>query len=187
MGGQQTSGPAPSCVYCRVGPLALLSAANLVCECAQPCSAGRCTAAAAQVGMYAAGTVQCGPSAGWVHLVRQDTIAPRRWQTACPADGYESDQPRQVQVVCEPVTCPDCIMVGGPMVASVAERIQIQHSADQRVRDVLEGFFQWAASDQDGVLAGYFGDIRLVPLSSGQRERLISRWVEQSRRYPLSW
>lgn len=136
-----------------------------------------------------AGRVESGTGRRFVHLVFH--LADAGWATACPADfeGLDGAGPgRQVRPVLDLVDCPACL-TAGEQVDAVNAVVAGQLRREAEARELLAGFFRWAASecpigDGGAVLAVYDGGTRLHPMTPDERARAVELWVESTRRYP---
>lgn len=186
--GRAASDPASACAYCRAFSVGQPATEDLVCECEQPCGAGRCGALPHQpTPKRAAGRVDSGPEAGMVHLIWRNRDD-EQWRTACPAGGIGGKR-RQARPSLELIDCAGCARQEAALVGVVNRLVGEQLAELGHARGLVEAFLAWAATDDgldDGgvVLAVYAGATRLHPVRADERDKLIARWLEARRRYP---
>lgn len=136
----------------------------------------------------AAGRVDSGPGAAYVHLV---FLLGDGWVTACPADFEGLDgagEGRQVRQVLAPVDCGLCLVDARDLVDAVNRAVAECQQGETAARELLARFLDWAAAeypDGGAVLAAYDGGTRLHPMRFDERARAVDLWLESRRRYPV--
>lgn len=138
----------------------------------------------------AAGRVESGPGAPYVHLAFL-VGGGAGWATACPAD-YEgldlAGDGRQVRPVMERIDCGLCLVDARDLVDAVNRAVAECQQSEGAARTLLARFLDWAAAeypDGGAVLAAYDGGTRLHPMRFDERVRAVDLWLESQRRPPV--